>query len=84
MLTKRNYKLTPDTYGFKVEVWDEYGAKITVYEKNVYSASEFIINWWMSSGERKKQNDLLNLAIHELHQEDIKNGILKGNRDGLD
>ena len=78
-MNKKGYKLTPETrsYGtmFKVEVWDEFGARTTVYEENVYSASEFIINWWMNSSKRKKQNDLLNKAIYECIQIDKKNGI---------
>ena len=83
-MNKKGYKLTPNDYGFKVEVWDEFGAKTTVYERNVYTASEFIIYWWMDSSKRKKQNDLLNKAIYESIQRNKSNGILTGNRDGLD
>ena len=36
------------------------------------------------NNEVKKEYDLLGNAIHELHQIDRENGLLTGNRDGLD
>ena len=84
MLTKRNYKLTPDTYGFKVEVWNDFGMKRTVYEKNIMDASEVVIDWWENSEKEFDKMNKLNNAIHEAHQIDRKSGILTGNRDGLD
>ena len=36
------------------------------------------------SNEVKQELDPLSSAIHELHQHDVKRGILTGNRDGLD
>ena len=47
----RNYKLTPSTYGFKVEMWNKYGMKRTVYENNVMDASEVIYNYWESENK---------------------------------
>jgi len=84
MLTKRNYKLTPDTYGFKVEVWNDFGMKRTVYEKNIMDASEVVIDWWENSEKEFDKMNKLNNAIHAAHQIDRKSGILTGNRDGLD
>ena len=84
MLTKRNYKLTPDTYGFKVEVWNDFGMKRTVYEKNIMDASEVVYDWWESSEKEFDKMNKLNNAIHAAHQIDRNSGILKGNRDGLD
>ena len=49
MLTKRNYKLTPSKYGWKVEAWNDFGMKRTVYEKNIIDASEVVMNWWEKS-----------------------------------
>ena len=84
MITKRNYKLTPDTYGFKVEVWNDFGMKRTVYEKNIMDASEVVYDWWESSEKEFDKMNKLNNAIHAAHQIDRNSGILKGNRDGLD
>jgi len=84
MLTKRNYKLTPNTYGFKVEVWNDFGMKRTVYEKNIMDASEVVYDWWESSEKEFDKMNKLNNAIHAAHQIDRNSGILKGNRDGLD
>ena len=88
MLTKRNYKLTPKTrsYGtmWKVEVWNDFGMKRTVYENNMDSASEVVYDWWERSEEEFDKMNLLNSAIHDAHQIDRKSGILTGNRDGLD
>ena len=36
------------------------------------------------SNEVKREIDPLSSAIHDLHQHDVKRGILRGNRDGLD
>jgi len=88
MLTKRNYKITPETrsYGtmLKVEIWNDFGMKRTVYEKNVMDASEVVYDWWESSEKEFDSMNKLNNAIHEAHQIDRKSGILTGNRDGLD
>ena len=37
---------------------------------------------WLN--EVKREISSLSRAIHDLHQHDVKRGILKGNRDGLD
>ena len=88
MITKRNYKLTPEdrSYGtmWKVEIWNDFGMKRTVYENNVMDASEVVYDWWERSEEEFDKMNLLNRAIHECHQIDRKSGILTGNRDGLD
>jgi hypothetical protein len=88
MLSKRNYKITPETRSFgttfKVEMWNDFGMKRTVYENNVNDASEVIMDWWENSEKEFDKMNSLNNAIHEAHQIDRKSGILKGNRDGLD
>ena len=88
MLTKRNYKITPETRSYwtmlKVEIWNDFGMKRTVYEENVMDASEVVYDWWERSEEEFDKMNLLNRAIHEAHQIDRKSGILTGNRDGLD
>ena len=88
MLSKRNYKITPQQFSFgtslKVEMWNDFGMKRTVYEDSVMDASEVIINWWENSEEEFDKMNSLNNAIHEAHQLDKKSGILTGNSDGLD
>ena len=75
MITKRNYKLTPSTYGFKVEVWNDFGMKRTVYEENINSASEVVYDWWERSEEEFDKMNLLNNAIHECVQLDRERGV---------
>ena len=88
MITKRTYKLTPETrsYGtiWKVEVWNDFGMKRTVYEDNMDSASEVVYDWWERSEEEFDKMNALSRAIHECHKIDKEKGILTGNRDGLD
>ena len=84
MLSKRNYKLTPSTYGFKVEMWNDFGMKRTVYEENIMDASEIIMDWWESSEEEFDKMNLLNRAIKQCNEIDKSSGILTGNHDGLD
>ena len=74
MLTKRNYKLTPDKYGFKAEMWNDFGMKRTIYSENVVEASEYIIDWWEKSEEEFDKMNSLNNAIHECVQIDKKAG----------
>ena len=84
MITKRNYKLTPSTYGFKVEVWNDFGMKREVYERNVMDASEVVLDWWENSEKEYDKMKSLNRAIKSCIEIDQKSGILTGNRDSLD
>ena len=84
MLSKRNYKLTPSGDMWKVEAWNDYGMKCTVYENNVNDASEVIIDWWEKAEKEFISNSLLDNAIKELSEIDKSSGILTGNYDGLD
>ena len=68
MLTKRNYKITPETrsYGtmLKVEIWNDFGMKRTVYEENWDNASEVVYDWWERSEEEfDSMNKLNNLTF---------------------
>ena len=88
MLSKRNYKITPKNFSFgvsfKVEMWNDFGMKRTVYEDSVIDASEVIMDWWENSEKEFNKMNSLNNAIHECHKLDKKSGILTGNSDGLD
>ena len=85
---KRNYKITPKKFSFgtsfQVEVWDDYGKYVEVYEDNIMSASKFILNWWEKSEENKKSDDLMCKAIQNCIELDKKGGLLTSNRDNLD
>ena len=88
MLSKRNYKITPETrsYGtiFKVESWNDFGMKRTVYEENVIDASEVIIDWWENSEKEFNKMNLLSKTIKKCNEIDKSSGILTGNYDSLD
>ena len=85
---KRNYKITTEkrSFGttFKVEAWNDFGMKRTVYERNVMDASEMILNWWEDSQKEFNKMNLLGKAIKECSKIDKSSGILTGNYDGLD
>ena len=83
-MRKRNYILTPDTYGYKVEVWDDYGKYTCVYEETREQASDFIMKWWEMSEENKKSDELMSKAILNMIEIDKKYNICQDNRDGLD
>ena len=88
MLSKRNYKITPQQFSFgvslKVEMWNDFGMKRTVYEDNIMEASEVIINWWENSEEEFDKMNSLGQAIKECSEIDKNNNIISGNYDGLD
>ena len=88
MITKRNYKLTPEERDWgltwKVEAWNDFGMKRTVYEKDMDSACKVIMDWWERSEEEFDKMNSLSHAIHQCHEIDKEKGILTGNRDGLD
>jgi len=83
-MNKRNYVLTLCDYGYKVEMWDDYGKYRCVYEKTRESASDIIMKWWEKSEENKKNDELMCKAILNCIELDKKGGILTGNRDNLD
>ena len=83
-MNKRNYVLTLCDYGYKVEMWDDYGKYRCVYEKTRESASDIVMKWWEKSEENKKSDELMCKAILNCIELDKKGGILTGNRDNLD
>jgi hypothetical protein len=87
-MSKRNYKITPVEMSFgttyKVEVWNKYGMKREVYERNVMDASEVVYDYWENEDKEYDKMNSLNRAIRECIEIDRKSGILTGNRDGLD
>ena len=72
MLRQRNYKLTPSTYGFKVEMWNDFGMKRTIYEKNIMNASKMIMDWWESSEEEFDWMNCEQKVLNNLVKKEIK------------
>tara|TARA_R100001244_G_scaffold109044_1_gene80719 strand:- start:186 stop:449 length:264 start_codon:yes stop_codon:yes gene_type:complete len=87
-MIERDYRITPITMSFgdtfKVEVWNDFGMKKTVYERNVIDASRVIMDWWENSDEEFEKRKSLRLAILEMIEIDRSSGITKNNRDNLD
>ena len=80
----KDYKITIDDYGFKVEAWDNYGKYISVSTKTRQEASDFIMSWWDKSEENKENDELRHKAMQEMIKIDKEYGIVSGNRDSLD
>jgi len=76
MITKRNYKLTPQTKSWgevwKVEVWNDFGMKRTVYEDNVIDASEVVMNWWESSEKEFDKMNCEQKVLNNLVKKEVK------------
>ena len=87
-MCKRNYKITPKEFSFgtsyQVEVWDDYGKYVEVYENSMISASMFVLNWWEKSEENKMYDELMCKTIQSCIELDKKSGLLKDNKDNLD
>ena len=67
-MIERDYKITPTTFGmYKVEMWNDYGMKRTIYEDNIDQASEMIMDWWEDSdkeyGKMKSEQVVLNNIV---------------------
>ena len=73
---KRNYKITPEkrSFGttFKVESWNDFGMKRTVYERNVMDASEVIMDWWESSDKEYNKMKCEQIVLNNLVKKEIK------------
>jgi len=76
MITKRNYKLTPEIKDWgevwKVEAWNDFGMKRTVYEDNVMDASEVVMNWWESSEKEFDKMKCEQKVLNSLVKKEIK------------
>ena len=70
-MSKRNYKITPSTYGFKVEVWNRYGMKRTVYERNVIDASKVIYDYWEEENKEYDKMKVQQKCINKLVKKEL-------------
>ena len=80
----RNYNITKykgNTH-YTVNVTDSFGQEHTSFFETVKECGKYIIDIW--ENEVKKPEDLLSKAITNCIEIDKRNGILKGNSDGLD
>jgi len=71
-IMKRNYKLTPSTYGFKVEMWNDFGMKRIVYEKNVMDSSKVVMDWWENSNQEYDKMKCEQKVLNNLVKNEIK------------
>ena len=76
MLSKRNYKITPKemSFGttFKVEVWNRYGMKREVYERNVMDASKVIYDYWENEDKEYDKMKVQQKCINKLVKKENK------------
>ena len=76
MKYKRNYKITPEQFSFgtsfKVEMWNDFGMKRTIYERNVMDASEQVMDWWESSEKEYSKMKCEQIVLNNLVKKEIK------------
>ena len=72
---KRKYNITEEERSFgttyKVEMWDEYGNKRTVYEGTVELATERIYDFWEETEERNKRNKVEQKVLNNLVKKEL-------------
>ena len=75
-MNKRNYKITPEemSFGttFKVEVWNRYGMKREVYERNVMDASKVIYDYWENEDKEYDKMKVQQKCINKLVKKENK------------
>ena len=73
-LYKRDFKVTEEKKSFgityKVEMWDEYGNKRTIYEGTKELATERIYDWWEETEERHERNKVPNECMSKMFNKD--------------
>ena len=73
---KRNYKITPEQFSFgtsfKVEMWNDFGMKRTVYEESMDNASEIVYDWWESSDKEYNKMKCEQIVLNNLVKKEIK------------
>ena len=85
-MIERDYKITPTTFSFgemyKVEMWNDYGMKRTIYEDNVDQASKMIMDWWETSDEEYIKMKSIQVVLNNKVKKEIR-WVKKDNKDGL-
>ena len=74
-MNKRNYKITLEemSFGttFKVEVWNRYGMKREVYERNVMDASKVIYDYWENEDKEYDKMKVQQKCINNLVKKEL-------------
>ena len=82
-MIERDYKITPTTFGmYKVEMWNDYGMKRTIYEEDIDQSSKMIMDWWETSDEEYGKMKSLQVVLNNKVKKEIK-WVKKDNKDGL-
>ena len=75
-MIERDYKITPTTFGsgemYKVEMWNDYGMKRTIYEDNIDQASKMIMDWWYDSDEEYDKMKSEQIVLNNIVKREVK------------
>ena len=73
---KRKYNITEEEKSFgttyKVEMWDEYGCKRTIYERTKELVTERVYDFWEETEERNERNKVEQKVLNNLVKKEIK------------
>jgi hypothetical protein len=76
IMNKRNYKITPESrdWGttYKVEVWNRYGMKREVYERNVMDASRVVYDYWENEDKEYDKMKSLQIVLNNKVKKEVK------------
>ena len=75
-MIERDYKITPTTMSFgniyKVEMWNDYGMKRTIYEDNIDQSSKMIMDWWENSDKEYEKMKIEQIVLNNMVKKEIK------------
>ena len=75
-MIERDYKITPSTMSFgniyKVEMWNDYGMKRTIYEECIDQSSEMIMNWCRDSEIEYKKMKSEQIVLNNIVKRQVK------------
>jgi len=75
-MIERDYKITPIimSFGetFKVEIWNDYGMKRTIYEVCIDQACDAVMDWWKDSDIEYKKMKVEQVVLNNLVKKQIK------------
>ena len=75
-MIERDYKITPTTFSFgemyKVEMWNDYGMKRTIYEDNIDQSSKMIMDWWENSDEEYGKMKSEQIVLNNIVKREVK------------
>jgi len=75
-MIERNYKITPImmSFGetFKVEMWNDFGMKRTIYEEDINQACDMVMDWWENSDEEYNKMKVEQIVLNNLVKKQIK------------